>query len=897
LDRSQAQSRDARRAFTPWSAGEAASIVGRIRIAAALKACAHACIVSAWLLTTIGAAASADVPLLAANGNERPDGGRSTLPAAARVDFGAMPISFESNAGQLPPGTQARVFGAPLATYLTRNGTAIVHSKPARATSAIGLKTAKAGRVDATEQYSLELVDASSSSAGEMESPIPTRTHYLIGSDRAKWVTDVAHYQRVRYRNVYPGIDQVFHASTGQLEYDLIVAPGADPGVIRLRIGGSQPVRLTPAGDIAIQLGDATLLQKLPVAYQDGADGRTSVDASYQLEDSGEIRLRLGDYDRSRPLTIDPVLSYSSFFYIAYAQFTGVAVDAAGAAYVVGTVSGNYVLPLPNPIETYVDIPATYAHDFNNSGDNIFVAKFAPSGAFLEYATFLGSSEDDRSGGIAVSPAGEAVIGAVATGTDYPVVNALFPDGAVYSRIVDYSVVSALAKDGASLRYSYYLAPRPYATSFDVDYGVDPRVAIAPNGSVWIAAVGVRNGAAIPQPPPVETNYHCGNALLWRIAADGTREDFTKCLAGSFISGLAVDANGNAYVSGSANSEFFSTGPISPKIANPSPFDTAVWVDKIDAAGANVVYHATFPGGPSDGGGTTFSNRAVAVAADSSGNAYITGFTPSIIYPLVNVRDAGLMTTGMSAGARKQFAFVTKINPTGTAIPYSTFLNLNLSPDNQVFVTGIGVDDTGHAFVAGTTGRYSGAFVGVDAYSLQDVFVAKIDNQGRSVLADYRLGGSSGEVNSAFALGAHNEMYVAGLTLSPDFPLLNSISGWAVPFGTSSANSATFFSKFVDDPDPTSMTIGSAKNPVPIRTDIVFTATVPGASGSINWFVDEQPVGVNDLVFGKHDVAFTLGGMKRGTYNIRAVYVPDDTSLPTLSATLTQQVLLPEECP
>jgi len=807
-----------------------------------------------------------------------------------------MPITFESNAGQLPPGTQARVFGAPLATYLTRNGAAIVHSKPARAASAIGLKTAKVGRVDATEQYSIELVDASSSGTAEMESPVRTRTHYLIGNDRAKWITNVAHYQRVRYRNVYPGIDQVFHASSGQLEYDLVVAPGADSGAIKLRIGGSQPVRLTPAGDIAIQIGDATLLHKLPVAYQDGANGRISVDASYEIHDGGEIRLRLGEYDRSRSLTIDPVLSYSSFFYIAYAQFTGVAVDAAGAAYVVGTVPSNYVLPLPNPIETYVDIPATYSVGIDNSGDNIFVAKFAPSGAYLEYATFLGSSQNDRSGGIAVSPAGEAVIGAVVRGSDYPVVNALYPDGAVYPLPADFSIVSALAKDGSSLRYSYYLAPRPYGTSFDVDYGVDPRVAIAPNGSVWIAAVGVRNGATIPLPPPVETNYHCGNALLWRIAADGTREDFTKCLAGSFVSGLAVDANGNAYVSGNARSEFFSTGPISPKIANPSPFDSAVWIDKIDAAGANIVYHATF-GGPSDGDGSTFSSRAVAVAADSSGNAYITGFTLSDVYPLVNVRNAGLMTTGMSAGAREQFAFVTKINPTGTAIPYSTFLNLNLSPDNQVFVSGIAVDDSGHAFVSGDTGRYSGAFVGVDAYNLQDVFVAKIDNQGRSVLADYRLGGSNGEFNSAFALGAHNEMYVAGLSLSPDFPLLNSISGWAVPFGNTSANSATFFSKLVEDPAPTSMTIVSAKNPAPIRTDIVFTATVPGASGSINWFVDDQPVGVNDLVFGKHDVAFTLGGMKRGTYQVRAVYVPDDTSLPTLSATLTQQVLLPEECP
>jgi hypothetical protein len=804
-------------------------------------------------------------------------------------------LSFEGNLGQLPLGAHVHAFGTAMPTYLKRDGTTVVRAA-SRVPKSMRSKAAvqSDGAQDGGTQITVQLLRSNPSPSVEMGPQVKTRSHYLLGNDPSKWIVNVPHYASVRYRDVYPGIDQVFHGSTGELEYDLVVAPNADPAVIRLAVTGAGTTALSSDGGIAFETPHGSVVQKRPIAYQEDSAGKTFVDASYELTSAGEIALKLGAYDRQRTLTIDPVIVYSTLF-ANYGVITGMTVDADGAAFIVGTISGSS-LALVDPAETITDIPGTYQHSSFSSADNIFVAKIAPEGDHFEYATLLGSSQDDRAGGIAITPNGEAIIGAITLGTDYPVVKPFSSTALADPAAAVFNVVSRLSADGSTLRYSYYHSVRATSNGFDLDYGADPRVAVSPSGVALVAAVGSRSGTRAPIAPAIETSYHCGTVLLTRIAADSSREDATVCLAGSFVSDLAVDPSGSAYVTGIAASEFYSKGPISPVIPAPTQFDAGAWVTKLNPAGDTVIYHATFGGRPNQGG---TSDKGVAVAADQDGNTYLTGFTSSPLFPLVNVRDLGLTTRRLSPGTGTGFfnAFVTKINPGGTAIVYSTFLNLNLNPLVQPpLVSGIAVDTTGHAYVAGIAGRYSGAFVGVDAYTLQDAFVAKLDNQGRAVLSDYRLGGTSGEASVAFARGPNGHLYLAGLTCSPDYPQLGTITGWQLFFGDTTANCMEFAGRLVEDPPRQGLQIAALRNPTPIRNPVIFSASVPDASGHVNWFIDDALSGVVELAAGKRDVTYSPGALKLGMHDVRAVYVPDDTTLQTLSASLTQQVALPEDC-
>jgi hypothetical protein len=174
--------------------------------------------------------------------------------------------------------------------------------------------------------------------------------------------------------------------------------------------------------------------------------------------------------------------------------------------------------------------------------------------------------------------------------------------------------------------------------------------------------------------------------------------------------------------------------------------------------------------------------------------------------------------------------------------------------------------------------------------------VAKLDNQGRAVLSDYRFGGSGGETAVTFARGPNQQLYLAGLTCSPDYPLLATISGWKLPFGDSSANCMEFAARLIEDPPRQGLQIAALRNPTPIRSPVIFSASVPDASGHVSWFIDDALSGVVELAAGKRDVTYSPGALKLGTHLVRAVYVPDDTTLQTLSASVTQQVALPEDC-
>ena len=273
---------------------------------------------------------------------------------------------------------------------------------------------------------------------------LPGKVNYFRGQDAASWQTKVPTYRRVKYSAVYPGVDLVYYGQSQQLEYDFIVAPGADPGTIKLGFAGVEQTTVDAQGDLVLKTAGGPLRFQKPVIYQIDGGRRHTVEGGYVHRSPHQIGFRVGAYDRTRPLIIDPVLSYSTYLGgSGIDEGNSIAVDATGAVYVTGTTASTD-FPTVNAVQ-----PAR-----NESGsEDIFVAKLTPDGTALVYATYLGGSDDDVAADIAVDSAGAAYVSALTFSADFPTVNAFQPANKGGAD----AVVAKLSADGSRLIYSTYL--------------------------------------------------------------------------------------------------------------------------------------------------------------------------------------------------------------------------------------------------------------------------------------------------------------------------------------------------------------------------------------------------------------------------------------------------------
>src|SRR5208337_4077565 len=272
---------------------------------------------------------------------------------------------------------------------------------------------------------------------------LPGRSNYFIGNDPKKWRTNVPSYARVKYVGVYPGVDLLYYGNQGQLEYDFVVAPGADPSVIALdvtavsdrgsaaeipplqkRAHRDAPLQIAADGALVLKTDGGEVRFHKPVVYQTALNNgqrttdhgpRTPVDGHYVLQANNRVGFKVPSYDHTRPLFIDPVLGYSSYLGGSGAdEGRGIAVDATGNAYVTGkTTSTDF--PTLNPFQ---------ANCASCSGlnYNVFVTKVNPAGSALVYSTYLGGSGSDEGHGIAVDAAGNAYVTGQTVSTNFPTV-------------------------------------------------------------------------------------------------------------------------------------------------------------------------------------------------------------------------------------------------------------------------------------------------------------------------------------------------------------------------------------------------------------------------------------------------------------------------------------------
>jgi hypothetical protein len=276
------------------------------------------------------------------------------------------------------------------------------------------------------------------------EQPLPGTVNYFLGNDPAQWHTNIPTFQQVRYHNVYPGVDQVYYGNQGQLEYDFVVAPGANPAAIQLGFTGASQLGVDLQGNLSLALPGGMQQQAKPLVYQTVSGARQPIAGGFTLAANQRIGFALGAYIPRLPLEIDPSYKFST--YLGGSQSddgTAIAVDSAGSAYITGDTFST-------------DFPTASPEQSANAGNgDAFVTKFNPAGNALIYSTYLGGSNTDVAYAIALDTAGDAYVAGYTQSTNFPVDNAF--QGTLGGAGATNAFVTKLTASGSALSYSTYL--------------------------------------------------------------------------------------------------------------------------------------------------------------------------------------------------------------------------------------------------------------------------------------------------------------------------------------------------------------------------------------------------------------------------------------------------------
>ena len=633
------------------------------------------------------------------------------------------PLIFEPNRGQAPAHVKwiARASGY-LLLFTDEGATIVLPEAPADVTSEPSLprlfRPAHFRAATTKQTYStvqMKLTGSRPWTGMDGLEPTGGVSNYLRGSDPKRWHTDVPHYARMSARQVYDGIDLVFYSNGGDLEYDFIVAPGADPKQIQMSFDGVDEMRVDrKSGDLLLTTAAGSELRHVrPKVYQQVGNERVEVAGSYQLLDRRQATVKLLAYDRQRTLVIDPVLKFSTYLFgngkdRAYA----LAVDGSGNVYMTGrTESTN--LASPNALQT--DQPLADA----------FVSKVSPTGAIL-YTTYLGGNGTDEGWGIAVDSTGVYVAGKTDS-SDFPMKNALFQH-----RLTD-GFVSKLTPAGNAFIYSTYLGGSKYDDAY--------RIAVDSEHAAWVVGATTSDNFPIAGGPNSGQQRKFGggrDAFLAKIAPDGLSVMYSTFVGGpgdEFGYDVALDRTGSVYAIGSATTGF----PITAGMKACGAIQDA-FVVRVKGRGTQPRYATCL--GPGIGLG---------IAVDTAFNAYATGYT----YGNFPTTPGSFQPTKPATGTGVYSGFVTKLGSKGN-VAYSTYFG---ATDGITVGEDIGVDANGAAYIGGSLRATN--FPGVPPLPSDRYlgFLSKLTPQGKSL--SYTMILNTG-ISAVAAFPNARQFYVAG---------------------------------------------------------------------------------------------------------------------------------------
>jgi len=696
------------------------------------------------------------------NGTRAPQSATPAAHGRVQANFAALPLAFEENKGQTDAQVEYMARGNGYTLFLTANDAVFsLHS----ASAASRLSTIRRGmqpaaknlakqsntQKDSTAVVRMQLAGGNAQARVSASGQLPGKSNYFIGNDPSKWQKDVAHYARVSYQDVYPGVNLAFHGAQRQVEFDFVVAAGANPAPIGFHFTGAQSLKTDDSGNLVVSSAAGEVLLHKPVAYQEQNGAHQPVDAQFVLKANNQVSFELGNYDHNRELVIDPSVSYEYSTYLGgSADDEGEAItsDSSGNAYVTGnTQSSNF----PGSSSTNKLVGIT----------NVFVTKIASNGASLIYSTYVGGTGNDNGNGIAVDGSGDAFIIGATTSTDFPATT-----GAFQTKLAQGGSGNAFAFElnpsGTTLTYCTYLGGN----------GDDAALGIAVDASGNVYAAGATSSTNFPTKSPLQATS--GGGFVTKLNPTGSALVYSTYLGGigDSVNAVALDSSDDAYVTGRTSDPTFptTTGAFQTTCGSDGTCNggnSDAFVTVINTAGNAYVY-STFLGGSGIDVGDS-------IAVDSSGSAYVTGLTESSTdFP----RHSALQN---AFGGGPSDAFVTKFNASGSALVYSTFLGGNQADTGA----GIAVDANNNAYVTGQTASGNFPTVIPTQASLgggNDAFVSEINSAGSQLVFSTFLGGSLDEDDGgnygAIAVDSTGaSIYVTGNTLSGGFPTSSPYQG------------------------------------------------------------------------------------------------------------------------
>ena len=706
--------------------------------------------------------------------------------ARVRASLEGSPLAFEANQGQTDPQVKYMARGSGYTVFLTANDTVFaLHSSSQSA--------AQKTRASAIHMHLV---------GGNPESPISAgnqltgRSNYFIGKDPSQWHANVAQFARISYRDAYPGVNLAFYGKQKQLEFDFIVAPGASPAPIRLGVSGANRMTTDDSGNLILASAAGDVLLHKPVAYQQKDGARQPVDARFVLQAHNQVSFELGNYDRSRELVIDPAVSYATYLGgLGEDDGHAIAADGSGNAWITGqTKSANF--PTKNPLNAA-----------NTGSFDVFVTELSSTGA-LVYSTYIGGLSDDSGNAIALDASGNVFVAGGTKSSGFPT------KGPFQSTLkgATNAFVLELNSTGSTLMYSTFLG----GTGTDVASGL----ALDTSGNAYV--VGSTNSTDFPLKNQIVSETTGG--FVTALSSNGSTLIYSTYLGKGpkdFASAVAVDASGNAYVTGGTQSPNFTTttGVIQPTCGTDTNCNGAFYdafVCKILPTGGRFLY-STFLGGDSN-------DQGLAIAIDSAGDAYVTGSTSSAQFPL---------TKNLQAYGGGLDAFVTELNPDATARIYSTYLGGGLDDTGLA----IAVDANNNAYVTGVTRSSDFPVVGPTQTKLggnggnNDAFVTEIGSGGLSLNFSTYLGGSLNENTATtgggslagIAVDSSGSIYVTGNTVSTDFPTVSAFQNAAGGALVADA----FVAKFSASGAPANFTVAAgALSPASGHAGVSATSTI-----------------------------------------------------------------------
>src|SRR6267143_1982763 len=681
---------------------------------------------------------------------------RSNADSVVVEAYGKLPLRFEENQGQTNSEVRYVSHGSGYELFLTPQDAVLALRSPApQAKSApnriVALRESRNARfAERSSAVGIHLEGANSAPRITGVDRLPGKTNYFIGNDPKKWHTDVPSYARVKYADIYPGVDLVFYGNQGRLEYDFEVAPGASPKAIRLNLEGAQKVRLNSQGDLELSVpGGEVVLQK-PVVYQKVKGERHEIAGSYAVTKRHQVAFNVADYDRSEPLILDPVLNYSTYLGGSLGTTTNpagtgidqgwaIAVDAAGNAYGAGlTYSTDF--PTPSAANGLKKGPLV-----SSPGGAAFVSEINPTGTALLYSSYIAGTAPapaEIALGIAVDSTGKIYLTGQTGTSDFPTngtIAALKPGPNTGNLGTSFITKLDPAQNGtAGLVYSTYLGGSDAniaATGFgDIGFGV----AVDTANNAYIVGTTVSSdfpttsNAFQKNAPLAITNAKKSTAFVSRI--DTTSGANPQLVYSSYLGGevsefglaVALGPNKVAYVTGSTTSLAFPTFPAGAFQTTGHTSGNA-FISLIDTGkvGSTSLQYSTYVGGSADTSGK-------GIAVDAQGNAYLGGKTSALDFPVT----VGALQPANPGGASSGFIF--KLNPGGNGTSdriYATYFGGSGGGGaNQDQIHAIALDGstlpnvfvTGETFSAAKFPIFPAGAFQTSLKGTSDAFVAKI---------------------------------------------------------------------------------------------------------------------------------------------------------------------------